>query len=64
MTVRIGIDRVGRIGRNAFRAAREHADDIDIVAEWGCSCRLVAASAPQPMAVPDADSPVSNGAPS
>jgi glyceraldehyde 3-phosphate dehydrogenase len=32
MSVRVGINGFGRIGRNAFRAARSRSDDIEIVA--------------------------------
>ena len=32
MTIRVGINGFGRIGRNFFRAAKERGVDIDIVA--------------------------------
>ena len=32
MTVRVGINGFGRIGRNFFRAAQEQGGDIEIVA--------------------------------
>ena len=34
MPIRVGINGFGRIGRNAFRAARARAEELDAEIEW------------------------------